>query len=396
MGGASPTSLTKKWNHIEEDTMFWSSPLVQNGRTYAAWCYLDPPDSYGAVVCLDAETGKKIWETDVKTDGTEFKGFFSSPALTADGKYLIIGQGLHPDYDSELVCLNAKTGAVKWTIHTPLHIEGSPAISGDIVVAGIGAVEDASTHKPKSHPDPEKNKNAGLVIAVQISTGEVLWKQVVSDPESSPAIADGVVYIGSGFNGNAVVALDLESGKELWKVSTPHPATGALTIYKDMLLVGCGNGDYVFAANKPDGYVLAIERKSGKLLWQQQMGDAVLGAIAVEGDVAIAPVRNGIIAALDLTATDSSKREMWKTQVRKGARALAGPAFTGTHVYAISHDGYLVVLDAKDGKEIEKHFINSLPGEMGMSIASPMVIDGKVYVGSETGGVRCYIGKESK
>ena len=46
----------------------------------------------------------------------DFGGFFSSPALTADGKYLVIGQGLHPDYDSELVCIDADAGTVKWLI----------------------------------------------------------------------------------------------------------------------------------------------------------------------------------------------------------------------------------------------------------------------------------------
>ncbi|NQU20894.1 MAG: hypothetical protein HQ567_06390, partial [Candidatus Nealsonbacteria bacterium] len=42
------------------------------------------------------------------------------------GKSLVIGQGLHPDYDSELVCIDTATGTVKWLIDCPLHIESSP------------------------------------------------------------------------------------------------------------------------------------------------------------------------------------------------------------------------------------------------------------------------------
>ncbi|MCP4375183.1 MAG: PQQ-binding-like beta-propeller repeat protein [bacterium] len=401
MGGPSPVKLTKRWGFSEDYAMFWSTPLVRGNRVYSAMCMLDPPDSYGAIVCLDANTGKLIWKAETKGANKDFGGFFSSPALTADGKSLVIGQGLHPDYDSELVCIDTATGTVKWLIDCPLHIESSPAIAGDIVVVGAGAVEDPSTHLPMKHSDPVKNQNAGYVFAARISTGEIIWKHSVNDPESSPAIADGVVYIGSGFNGKAVTALRLSETdeqlktdglkREIWKTATPFPATGAITLAGDTILVGCGNGDYVFQAPKPAGAVMALDAKTGKVRWTQAMADGVLGPIAVLGNIAIVPVRSGNIAALDLKAKDEKSRVLWKTVARKGARSLSGSAFTGSHVYTVTHDGYLVVLDAKTGKVIESVYINADPGEMGMSIGSPIVVSGRVYVGSETGGIRCYV-----
>jgi len=400
LGGPSPTKLTELWTYREEYAMFWSTPLVRGGRVYAAWCALDPPDSYGAVVCLDAATGRRIWEADMKDATREFGGFFSSPALTADGKSLVIGQGLHPDYDSELVCIDADTGTVKWLIDCPLHIESSPAIAGDMVVVGAGAVEDPATYLPKSHRDPVKDGNPGYAFAARISTGEIIWKHAVNDPESSPAIADGVVYIGSGFNGRAVVALRLAetdeqleaagTGRQIWKTSAPFPATGAITLMEDLVLVGCGNGDYVFQAAEPAGAVMAMDKKTGQVRWTQPMDDGVLGPIAVRDRTAIVPVRNGEIVALDLAAAGKASRVLWKTVPREGSRILAGTAFTGTHVYVVTHDGYLVVLNAETGDVLESVYVNAEPGEMGMSIGSPMVVAGRVYVGSETGGLRCY------
>jgi len=400
MGGPSPTKLTRLWTYSEEYAMFWSTPLVRGGRVYAAWCILDPPDSYGAVVCLNAATGKRIWKVDMKDATRDFGGFFSSPALTADGKSLVIGQGLHPDYDSELVCIDTATGTVKWLIDCPLHVESSPAIAGDIVVVGAGAVEDPKTHLPKSHSDPVKDRNAGYVFAARISTGKIIWKHPVNDPESSPAIADGVVYIGSGFNGSAITALRLAktdeqlkaagSGREIWKTSTPFPATGAITLTDDLVLVGCGNGDYVFQDPEPAGAVMALDKKTGQVRWTQPMGDGVLGPIAVLNQTAIVPVRSGEIVALDLAAKDAASRVLWRTVARKGSRVLAGAAYTGRCVYLLTHDGYLVVLNAKTGKVTESVYVNAEPGEMGMSIASPMIVAGRVYVGSETGGLRCY------
>jgi len=51
------------------------------------------------------------------------------------------------------------------------------------------------------------------------------------------------------------------------------------------------------------------------------------------------------------------------------------------------------VLDAENGKVIEKIYINhkSHPGELGLTFSSPLVTDGRVIVGSETGGLRCYV-----
>ncbi len=92
-----------------------------------------------------------------------------------------------------VVCLDAATGAVRWLAKTPLHLESSPAIWGDVVIVGAGAVEAGEDHKPKTHP--------GYVLAARLSDGEVLWTHDVNDPESSPALRDGVAYIGSGFNG---------------------------------------------------------------------------------------------------------------------------------------------------------------------------------------------------
>jgi outer membrane protein assembly factor BamB len=92
----------------------------------------------------------------------------------------------------------------------------------------------------------------------------------------------------------------------------------------------------------------------------------------------------------------SGGNELWRQRISDRAPALAGPAFTGTHVYATSSDGYLSVLDAATGKVLERVYINheSKPGELGLTFSSPLVSGGRVFVGSETGGLRCYAGTE--
>jgi outer membrane protein assembly factor BamB len=398
-GGAEPVGLKRLWDYNPNGDWVLSSPLVVGNRIFAATSFQDvDARTYGTVYCLDvgarhASPVTKVWEV-AKVEGKAMKGFFSSPALTADGKYLVIGQGLHDDADSDLLCFEAISGKLHWRIKTPLHIESSPAIRGDLVVAGVGAIEGAD-HKPRAGTDP------GFVLAVRISDGKELWRHAVNDPESSPAIgADGTVYIGSGFEGKAVVALRSETDEELkrqglervvWRTPAAYPVTGAVTLVDDLVIVGAGNSDFVFEAPNPAGLVMALEAKTGQVKWKREFPDAVLGAVAARDGVLICPVRSGEVVALN--AADGSV--IWRTAVSGKAPVLAGPAFTGRYVYAVSRDGYLVVLDAKDGKQVERHLINheSNPGEAGLSISSPMVAGGCVFVGSETGGVRCFVGQ---
>ncbi len=404
LGGAPPSGLKAAWNYYPQDdrlAMTLSSPAAQGGRIFGASCLLDPPGSYGTVFCLDAATGAEQWLSTVLDPAKklDFVGFFSSPALTADGKSLIVGQGLHTDYDARLVCLDAATGALRWTVPTALHLESSPAIDGDIVVIGAGAVEQGEDHKPVG--DPNGRGSIGFVLGVRISTGEVLFREPVIDPESSPVLKDGICYIGSGMNGSRVVALraDLSDAelvakklsRKLWDVATPYPATGAVTMSGDLVLIGCGKGDFVFAAPDPEGRVIALDAATGATRWSAQLPDAVLGAIATDGTFAAVPCRNGEVIAIDLAAQG---KVLWRARVNKQAPILAAPAIAADLVYAVSNDGWMGVFSRSDGKQLERHYINSpeRPGEMNLSTSSPLIVDGRLYVGSETGGLRCFSG----
>jgi len=262
------------------------------------------------------------------------------------------------------------------------------------VVAGAGAIENIdSGHRPVG--------NQGFVIAARISDGATLWRYPLTDPESSPAISsDGMVYIGSGYHGNAVVALRSEPDKQLrregldrllWKTPTPSPASSTITLIDDLVIAGCGYGGYTTSEAEPSGAVMALDRRSGRVRWKTAMDDVVLGPMAAGRGMVVCPTGRGGVAALDLP----SGKTLWQQRLGLQAPVLAGPALAGRYVYVVSSDGYLAVLHADDGGIYEKHYLNDRdqPGELRLSVSSPTVVGGRIYVGSETGGLRCFPSK---
>lgn len=402
-GGPSPTNLKTLWTYSPPDTMFLATPAVFGDRIFVGGCVTDLGGYTGVLVCLDAATGRMIWET-TDINGEPLKAFFSSPAVSADGKFVIIGQGFHTDKDCALLCFDAATGKLKWQAKSTEHIESSPAIRGDVAVVGVGAIEDRAG-RPTGDP--------GHVMAVRISTGEILWRHPIIDAESSPAISeDGTVYIGSGMNGHAVVAIrsrpvvamnsavnanaaagmmapQLSAG-ELWRTNFDMNCTGTITLTGDLVLAGVGNGDFAHSGPDAKGAVVALDAKTGARRWQADFADAVLGPVAARDGMAVAPVRTGELAAIDL----ADGRVRWKAEISKASPMLGGVALTDRFVYALASDATLAVLDRDNGKILERHAMNDAgkPG-VGLSSAAPQVVAGRVYVASETGGVRCLVGK---
>src|ERR1700726_187396 len=223
----APSRLRLAWEFKQPGASFLSTPTLSNGRLYGASCIIDVGGTFGSVFCLDAATGRPIWQVE-KISNQDLKGVFSSPVLAANGKYLIIGEGLHFDAEGHLICLDAKTGKLHWEINIPKnHVESSPAVLDDFVVAGAGAIERAN-HLPVDSP--------GYALSVRVSDGRVLWQRDIVDPESSPAIAmDGITYIGSGVSGCAVVAVR-PNGEPFWETPTPYPATSPISLAYDLVL----------------------------------------------------------------------------------------------------------------------------------------------------------------
>ncbi len=112
-----------------------------------------------------------------------------------------------------------------------------------------------------------KQINAGNVA--RLRPAFVFQTEVVESMETAPIVIDGVMYITTAYN--HVYALDAASGKEYWHYK--HKM-GPVTTYC------CGpnnrgvaiSGGRVFMGTL-DAKLVALDAKSGKMLWQTELGD---------------------------------------------------------------------------------------------------------------------------
>src|SRR5580704_8650955 len=112
----------------------------------------------------------------------------------------------------ELVALNAATGAELW-INVDCCAYSAPAVANGVVYVG---------------------SDVGI-WAVNASTGALLWSYAAGDyVDSSPAVANGVVYVGS--NDKSVYALNASTGAKLWGYTTGGAVTSSPAVANGVVL----------------------------------------------------------------------------------------------------------------------------------------------------------------
>ena len=234
-----PTAPARVWTNARDKTIY-SSPAVSGERIfYSTVSDIGPfsPQGKGGIVCVDARTGDELW----RYAPSDFRATFSSPVVK-DG-YVVCGEGLHLVQDARVTCLNWN-GELVWQFRTNSHVESTACIDGGRVF--IGAGDDGFYCLELVSAAANKAAAAG-----SSGTPRILWHlpgAEFPDCESSPIVADGVVYFGLGEGGHAVCAVDAATGALLWKIETPYPVFAPPTIAQKKLFVAMGNGNFIQSA----------------------------------------------------------------------------------------------------------------------------------------------------
>jgi outer membrane protein assembly factor BamB len=127
----------------------------------------------------------------------------------------------------------------------PTGVQSSLAVANGVIYAGSGT---------------------GTVYALNASTGALLWSYGTGGAITSPAVANGVVYVGS--NDHNVYALNASTGAVLWSYATGGMVESSPAVANGVVYLGSDDGNvYAFGLKKGrERSEAASERPSLKTL----------------------------------------------------------------------------------------------------------------------------------
>jgi len=260
------------------------------------------------------------------------------------------------------------TNDILWIYDTGSDVRSSPAIVDGILY--IGALD-------------------GNLYALDAYTGALIWSFPTGGPiHSSPAVEYGTVYFLSenGF----VYALDAISGASIWSVS-----------------IGSGSWDWgspavhdgkVFIPSSL-GWVYSLNAFTGALVWTTFVGGSPNSATTVVNGKVYAGTHNFDASSPTLVALDEATGailwtydyHLWHSGTVgmincNGVAVVDGDSDGRLEVYLgiYTHGGVgneAICLDEATGNEIWTCTIN------GRSTSTPAVHDGKVFIGSDDGNL---------
>lgn len=353
--------------------------VVQEGKVFGA--------TGTAAFALDQETGKELWRTElVGTNGEKIdmapgyrKGlvYVSTVPTNVNAEYPEGGVGV-------LWALDAKTGRKVWQFDTvPRSLWGNPKVnsggglwySPSFDAQGsmyFGTGNPAPFPGTPGHPwggtRPGPNLYTDSMVKLDAKTGKMRWYYQQTphdlfdwDFQDPPILASAggkELAIGAGKSG-VVVALDAETGKPVWKRSVGehngHDEDGLKAMRGEKLEASMnvapgtlGGVIAPMAANKttlfvpvvdhPVGYssegetnessglrgeMVAIDIKSGKVVWSEQFTGPLFGAPTAVNDMVFFTTFDGTVHGLDA----STGGEVWNANLP--ASSNSGLAVSG-------------------------------------------------------------------
>ena len=354
-GQAQASGLPEDWDPAggEGSNVLWMrediggpcTPIAMNGRIYTIQRSMPSTEREGEkVVCLDAATGKTLWEnaynvwlSDVPAERIGWSSVVGDPET---GNVYALGAC------DIFQCMNGETGETLWSI--PLHEQfgmlstyggrtNFPIIHENLVIISGIIINWGDAAKPNHR-----------LIAMDKKTGEVIW-----------------------FSGTRDLPFD-----------TTYSAPSLVTIDgQRQLIMGAG-----------DGAIWGFQPRTGKPLWHYNLSrrgifatPLVVGnqVFASHSEENVTPNNNvmGAVVGLRVTGTgdDTKVEELWKQM--EVVAGYSEPVLIGDRLYVVDDRCKMWIFDAESGEPIleRKSFVGSRQRSALLSA------DGKIYVLTENG-----------
>ncbi len=321
--------------------ILWQRPLTPAGQTAST---VEPPDQSGMAASTVTTDGTRVYAVFASGElgALDFQGALTwsrkvdfshngyghaSSLVIQDGLLLVQSdQGQADEAKSELLALNASTGAVRWRVSRPVGGSwATPLVAGEGTAAQVILAGDP------------------LLMAYELSTGKELWRAAVLGGElaPSPVLAGDLVIASSP--GHALLGVrwsnsaDTATSRVVWKLASEVPDVPTPLVMEDLLITA-----------DTEGHVYCRESATGTKLWSAELELEIQASPIAVGDRVYLFAQSGTVVVLRASRTYEevdrfeTAEEIYATpavaqgslflRTRQGLARIGGAALPGKEV----------------------------------------------------------------
>jgi outer membrane protein assembly factor BamB len=287
------------------------TPTVDGDRLYVLGISSD-------VLCLDAASGKTLWQKNLKKDykGQMMSGWGYSESPLIDGDKVIVTPG---GKDSTLVALNKKDGALIWKSQVP---QGDGAAYSSVIAADVQGVRQYIQFIGRG------------VVGVAAADGKFLWRY--DKPHngtaniSTPIYHDGHVFAASGYGtGGGLVKLTRE-GTGNFKADEVYFTKQMQNHHGGMVLLD----GHIYGNNQ--GQLACIEFLTGNVKWNERKPGK--GSIAYADGHLYYRNEGGPIVLVEANPKEYVEKGRFNQPERSGKNAWPHPVIANGKLYILDQD----------------------------------------------------------
>jgi outer membrane protein assembly factor BamB len=357
---ALPDRIARAWESsigegASRRTRVLSQPVVAQGRVFAL-------DGGVQVSALDAASGSRIWQVDLRPEGMRGSAFGGGPSYWKDRLFVSTGY-------AQVVALDPADGKVIWRQNVAAPVHSAPTVVDGRVFAvtvenELNALSAEDGHRLWTHSGiPE---TAGLLGS------------------ASPAVEGEIVV--AAYNSGELFALRVENGRAVWSDSLSATrsvnAVAGLADIRGRPVIDRGK---VFAVSH-SGRMAAIDLRTGERVWEQEIGSS--HSPWVVGDYLFLLANDNALVCL----TRNEGKVRWARQLlryedekaKSDPILWAGPVLAGNRLIVLSSHGEALSLSAYTGEMVARQSISS------GSFLGPVVAGGALYLLTDDANLSAY------
>jgi outer membrane protein assembly factor BamB len=269
-------------------------------------------------------------------------------------------------------------GIVAWKHRHPGTIRGSASTEFDTTQEpGSATVPEEQLRRipwPTYGFDNARTRSPGFQVRPPF---RIAWRRNAGSLlEFPPVVAYGRLYVGTA--SGRFLALDAKTGKVVWKKEfgrcmAASPAVAGGVVYQTLM------DPSPCAVHRQDsaGYLLALDADTGDVLWRFRAGVSESSPLVVDGTVYFGSWDRKMYA-LDT----KTHRVDWR--VGTGDKVKDAAAYADGTIYFASYDNKVYAVAAKSGK------LRWAAKGVGNFYATPSVAYGRVFIGNTDGRVYAF------